>query len=144
MSHSRLCHMIISTKQTHSTGVMSMYAYASEAHRKSVCVNMCVPVLPHLTKVRICANIYANTIVLEYPQHTYCHDIQTLHGCLNKHRRLAKQYHHSTLETSHTRLYIKLKNGRSTPGCLTVQSAIWLSLLRRLSAHWWNKYASCM
>ena len=29
----------------------------------------------------------------------------------------------------------ELENGRSTPGCLTVQSAIQLSLLRRLVAH---------
>ena len=37
---------------------------------------------------------------------------------------------------------LELENGRSTPGCLGVQSAIRQSLLRRLVAHWWNKYAS--
>ena len=31
---------------------------------------------------------------------------------------------------------LKLENERSTPGCLIVQSAIRLSLLRRLFAHW--------
>ena len=30
----------------------------------------------------------------------------------------------------------KLENGRSTPGCLTVQSAIRPSALRRLFAYW--------
>ena len=36
---------------------------------------------------------------------------------------------------------LKLENGRSTPGCFTAQSAIRPSLLRRLVAPWWNKYA---
>ena len=51
----------------------------------------------------------------------------------------------TTISTKKTlRTLMKLENGRSTPGCLTVQSAIRPSVLKRLFAYWWNKYASCM
>ena len=39
------------------------------------------------------------------------------------------------LNIGHSQL-IQLENGRSTPGCLTVQSAIRPSVLRRLFAYW--------
>ena len=67
-----------------------------------------------------------------------------IHGCLISCIDPQIDKHCSEREKKYSYIKIKLENGRSTPGYLTVQSAMRQSLLRRLFAHWWNKYASCM